>query len=351
MYAQKILMMIALKNLTKIYTHNGKTVHALDDITLDVAKGEIYGVVGQSGAGKSTLIRCVNLLEPPSSGFVMVDGRELTIMNAAELSAARREMGMIFQHFNLLSSRTVFDNIALPLELAGVGSSEIAQKIQPLLELTGLEDKAKHYPAQLSGGQKQRVAIARALSSEPKVLLSDEATSALDPKTTESILSLLQSINRELGVTILMITHEMEVVKSVCHRVALLEQGQLVETAEVDTFFADPQSELGKRFVAQSQHFDLPAHLADNLVDEEIGKYPLIKLAFIGSAVEKPVISHMSRQFDIDVNIVQAKVEHIRTTNLGLMVAELQGERTKIRAALEYLRTQPLSVEVLGYVK
>lgn len=343
--------MIELKDITKTYTHHGKSVNALDAVSLSIAEGDIYGVVGQSGAGKSTLVRCVNLLERPTSGTVTIGGRELTAMNAKDLLAARRDMGMIFQHFNLLSSRTVYDNIALPLELFGISKDEIAKKVKPLLELTGLEDKAKHYPAQLSGGQKQRVAIARALSNSPKVLLSDEATSALDPKTTESILSLLQSINRELGVSILMITHEMEVVKSVCHRVALLEYGQLVEVADVEDFFANPHSDLGKRFVAQSQHFDLPAHIADSLVDKNNGRSPLIKLSFIGSAVESPVISELTRKFDIDVNIVQAKVEHIRTTNIGLMVAELQGSADKTQAALDYLNTLPLSVEVLGYVK
>ncbi len=343
--------MITLQNLTKTYTHRGKSVNAIDDICLEIAKGDIYGVVGQSGAGKSTLIRCVNLLERPTTGTVSVDGRELTALSADQLLAARRDMGMIFQHFNLLSSRTVFDNIALPLELAGVDKAAIGKKIHPLLELTGLQDKAKHYPAQLSGGQKQRVAIARALSSEPKVLLSDEATSALDPKTTESILSLLQSINQELGVTILMITHEMEVVKSVCHHVALLEHGKLVEAAGVEAFFSSPQSALGKRFVAQSQHFDLPAHIAAQLVSAEQGDYPVVKIAFYGGSDEKPVISHLAREFHLDINIIQAKIEHIRTTNIGLMVAELMGAAAQTQQALDYLHTLPLSVEVLGYVR
>ncbi|PID64102.1 MAG: DL-methionine transporter ATP-binding subunit [Gammaproteobacteria bacterium] len=341
--------MIKLQNITKTYTHRGKRINALDAVTLDIAKGDIYGVVGQSGAGKSTLIRCVNLLERPTSGTITVDGRELTAMNAKALLSARRDMGMIFQHFNLLSSRTVFDNIALPLELAGLSRAEIAKKIQPLLELTGLQDKAKHYPAQLSGGQKQRVAIARALSSEPKVLLSDEATSALDPKTTESILSLLQSINQQLGVTILMITHEMEVVKSICHRVALLEHGKLVEVADVDSFFGNPQSDLGKRFVAQSQHFELPEHITSQLVPKAEGDYPVVKLAFYGGSEEKPIISHLAREFNLDINILQAKIEHIRTTNIGLMVAELMGEPEQTQRALDYLHTLPLSVEVLGY--
>ncbi len=348
--------MIDLKNITKTYTHRGKSVNALDNVSLHIESGEIFGVVGQSGAGKSTLIRCVNLLETPTMGNVIVDGKNLVSLSSAELLKARHQMGMIFQHFNLLSSRTVFDNVALPLELAGLSKAEIKAKVDPLLALTGLADKGEHYPAQLSGGQKQRVAIARALSSEPKVLLSDEATSALDPKTTESILALLKDINRTLGVTILMITHEMEVVKSICDKVALLEHGKLVEVADTDTFFANPQSDLGKRFVEQSQQFDLPPHIAETLSKREDGaslnvKNPVIKLAFHGNHVDTPVISDLSKKFGIDVNIIQAKVEHIRTTNIGLMIAELIGDDEQTQAALEYLTTLPLKMEVLGYVE
>lgn len=342
--------MITLENITKTYNHHGRSINALDDVTLTIERGEIYGIVGQSGAGKSTLVRCINLLEIPTRGVVTVDNREITALSASELLAARHDMGMIFQHFNLLSSRTVYANVALPLELAGKSEAEIAEKVNPLLELTGLSDKDKHYPAQLSGGQKQRVAIARALSSEPQVLLSDEATSALDPKTTESILTLLQDINRQLGVTIVIITHEMDVVKAICDKVALLENGKLVEVAEVDNFFAAPQSELGRRFVSQSQRFDLPAHIADTLNTDSNG-YPVVKLAFHGSHVDEPVISHLSREFNIDVNIIQAKVEHIRTTTLGLMIAELEGNSADTQRALAYLSSLPLQTEILGYVK
>lgn len=343
--------MIELKNITKTYTHKGRSIHALNEVSLSVAAGEICGVVGQSGAGKSTLVRCVNLLEVPSSGSVHVDSRELTQLSAKALLEARHDIGMIFQHFNLLSSRTVYGNIALPLELSGMDKAQIAEKVTPLLKLTGLTEKDQHYPAQLSGGQKQRVAIARALASEPQVLLCDEATSALDPKTTESILQLLRNINQTLGVTILIITHEMDVVKSVCDRVALLEHGKLVEHAEVDQFFADPQSDLGKRFVAQSQRFDLPAHIADKLDTNALNGNPVIKLAFHGSHVQDPVISTLAKQFDVDVNIIQANVEHIRTTNIGLMIAELLGTPDNTQQAIDYLHKQPLTMEVLGYVK
>ena len=240
--------------------------------------------------------------------------------------------------------------MSLPLELVNFSKTDIKEKVGSLLALTGLEDKSEHYPAQLSGGQKQRVAIARALSSEPKVLLSDETTSALDPKTTESILTLLKDINRKLGVTIFIITHEMEVVKSICDKVALLENGKPVEVAEVDQFFANPQSELGKHFVSQSQQFELPIHIAQNLVQRGIGKNPVVKLAFHGNHVDTPVISDLTKKFGIDVNIIKAKVEHICTTNLGLMIAELIGNDEQTQGALDYLSTLPLKMEVLGYV-
>ncbi len=335
--------MIELKNIVKTYHHNGKIIKAIDDISLSIETGEIFGIVGQSGAGKSTLVRCINLLEQPTSGNVIVDGKDITTLPAKELLKSRHEIGMIFQHFNLLSSRTVYENIALPLELAGKSKQEIAQKVQPLLELTGL--------SQLSGGQKQRVAIARALASNPKVLLSDEATSALDPQTTESILTLLKDINKKLGVTIVVITHEMDVVKAICDKVALLENGKLVEVAEVDTFFAEPQSDLGKHFVKQSQRFELPEHIADELIPYEAGCNTIIKLSFLGNNVDEPLISSLSKMFDVDVNIIQAKVEHIKETNIGLLIVELIGDNDKTKQAIEYIKELNLKVEVLGYVR
>ena len=340
--------MITLENLQKTYQHKGRDIHALNGVSLHVAPGEIYGVVGQSGAGKSTLIRCVNLLERPDSGRVIVAGQELTALAPAELLKARHKIGMIFQHFNLLSSRTVYDNIALPLELVGADKKTIAAKVQPLLTLTGLEDKAAYYPAQLSGGQKQRVAIARALAAEPQVLLSDEATSALDPKTTEDILNLLKDINEKLGLTILMITHEMEVVKKICHKVALIEGGQLVETADVDTFFTAPTSELGQRFVAQTQRFDLPDNYQQRLAAG--GSHPLVKIRFLGNKVDEPLLSTIARRFDVNVSILQAKIEQIGRTAIGLIIAEILGEPRQTAEAVAWLQTQPVTVEVLGHV-
>lgn len=341
-------LMILLKNISKTYTHQGKTIHALNGVDLHVKKGEIYGVVGQSGAGKSTLIRCVNLLERPSAGEIIVNGQNLLQLNQSALLQARRKIGMIFQHFNLLSNRTVFDNIALPLELIGESRESIEQKILPLLELTGLSDKRHHYPAQLSGGQKQRVAIARALSSSPDILLSDEATSALDPKTTEDILKLLKNINEQLGVTILMITHEMEVVKQICHQVALIEGGQLVETASVEQFFTNPQSALGKQFIAQIQNFELPAPYQARL--NPTGQYPIVKLRFHGKKVDEPLLSSLTKRFGVNVSIIQAKIEYIGHSTLGLLLAEIIGDETQTAQAIAYLQTLPVESEVLGYV-
>ena len=335
--------MISLAHITKTYAFKGQTVTALADVSLTVAPGEIFGVVGQSGAGKSTLIRCVNLLERPSSGTVHVHGQNLLELNEPGLLAARRKIGMIFQHFNLLSNRTVFANVALPMELAEGVSRD---RVWELLELTGLTDKAQHYPSQLSGGQKQRVAIARALANEPNILLSDEATSALDPKTTEDILQLLQRINRELGLTILLITHEMDVVKQICQRVALLDGGRLVETATVEDFFTAPRSELGKRFVAQSQQLKLPDSYAARLGPSG---QPLLQLRFVGAGVDEPLLSTLTKRFDVDVNIIQAKIEAIGTTTLGLLQAEIRGARAD--EALRYLQTLNLKMEILGYVE
>lgn len=343
--------MITLTNISKSYLHQGKILHALQDVSLQVARGEIYGIVGESGAGKSTLVRCINLLEKPSAGKVVVDNQCITSLSAAQLLAARHQMGMIFQHFNLLAQRTVYANVALPLELTGMSKRDIKTKVAPLLDMTGLADKQHFYPAQLSGGQKQRVAIARALASTPKVLLCDEATSALDPKTTESILALLKDINQQLGVTMVLITHEMDVVKSICDKVALLEAGKLVEVAAVGAFFANPQSALGQKFVEQSQKFELPSYIQQQLVGATAGALPIIKLVFQGGNVDAPVISNLARKFGVDVNIIQAKFEHIGNNRFGLLTAKLVGSSAQSQAALDYLADMSLKMEVLGYVK
>ncbi|MEQ6888305.1 methionine ABC transporter ATP-binding protein [Halomonas sp. CS7] len=349
--------MIRLHDVSKTYYPKGRSggpdaVTALKNANLHVPKGEIHGVIGLSGAGKSTLIRCVNLLERPTTGTVTVDGEELTALSGAALNQARHRIGMIFQHFNLLTSRTVFANVALPLELMGMKRAEIKERVMPLLELVGLADKARQYPAQLSGGQKQRVAIARALASRPKVLLCDEATSALDPHTTGSILELLRDINRQLGLTILLITHEMEVVKSICHRVSLISDGELVEEAEVGDFFTAPRTRLGRDFLNDFLELEPPQALIERL-EETPGpaSHPVVRLAFSGDAVSTPLISRLARECGVDVSILQAKVESIQDRTLGLMIAELMGPAEKTREALDYLESHDLQVEVLGHVQ
>ncbi|WP_300272798.1 methionine ABC transporter ATP-binding protein [Halomonas sp.] len=350
--------MIELHDVSKTYVLKGRgggiarTVPALKKIDFHVPAGRIHGVIGLSGAGKSTLIRCVNLLERPTTGTVTVDGQELTGLSRPALNQARHRIGMIFQHFNLLTNRTVFANVALPLELMGVKRAEIRERVTPLLELVGLADKASQYPAQLSGGQKQRVAIARALASRPKVLLCDEATSALDPQTTASILALLREINQQLGLTILLITHEMEVVKSICHRVSLISDGELVEEAEVGDFFTAPRTQLGREFLNDFLKLEPPRALIERL-EETPGthSHPVVRLAFSGDAVSTPLVSRLARECGVDVSILQAKVESIQERTLGLMIAELMGPAEKTREALAYLESHDLHVEVLGHVQ
>ncbi|HAI05488.1 MAG TPA: methionine ABC transporter ATP-binding protein MetN, partial [Pantoea sp.] len=250
--------MIKLENITKVFQQGNRTIQALSDVSLHVPAGQIYGVIGASGAGKSTLIRCVNLLERPTSGRVLVDGADLTALNERQLTQARRQIGMIFQHFNLMNSRTVAGNVSLPLELGNLSREQIKARVAELLELVGLSDKHDAWPANLSGGQKQRVAIARALASNPKVLLCDEATSALDPATTRSILELLKDINRRLGLTILLITHEMDVVKRICDQVAVISQGELIEKDSVSEVFSHPKTPLAQQFIQSTLHLDIP---------------------------------------------------------------------------------------------
>lgn len=344
--------MIKLTNITKRYGAGESAVHAVNNIDLEVAAGQIMGVIGESGAGKSTLIRCVNLLERPTEGRVYVDGQDLTAMSGTQLSRARRNIGMIFQHFNLLSSRTVFDNIALPLELAGASRADIKQRVNELLELVGLSHRANAYPKALSGGQKQRVAIARALAPAPKVLLCDEATSALDPQTTQSILALLKELNQRLGLTILLITHEMQVVKSICDRVAIINDGELVEQGEVAWFFANAKTELARRFIASTIHLEIPDEYQARLSPDPVaGALPLVRLGFTGDTVDTPLISILSRELHVDVTILSADIEYAGGVKFGFMLAELDGQPEQTRAAITYLQEHKIQVELLGYVR
>ena len=339
--------MIELLNLSKSFKTKNKTIHALSDVSLTVEKGEIFGVIGTSGAGKSTLIRCVNLLEKPNEGKVIVDNIELTKLSDAQLTLERRKIAMVFQHFNLLSSRTVFDNIAFPLELEGKSKSEIKEKVDSLLDLVGLKDKANDYPANLSGGQKQRVAIARALANDPKVLLCDEATSALDPATTKSILKLLKSINQKLNLTILLITHEMEVIKTICDKVAVIDHGKLAEQGNVEQIFTNPKQEITKGFIQSSLNVELPLVYQNSLSKIE-NNNPLVKFFINGNDDQSFVISNLFEKFQVKAKVISAQLEYVGNLSFGVLLVELQGE--KINEALAYLENEYSNTEILGYV-
>ena len=327
--------MITLSSVSKSFGRADSPVVALDAVSLEVARGEIFGVVGQSGAGKSTLIRTVNLLERPDSGTVTVDGRELTALGDTDLRAARRSIGMIFQHFNLLSSRTVRGNVELALEIAGVHSKERARRSSEILDLVGLADKAAAYPSQLSGGQKQRVGIARALASQPSVLLSDEASSALDPETTRSILQLIKTINAELGLTVLLITHEMDVVKTICDSAALLESGRIVEGGRLVDLISTPGSRLAHELFPLGEVVATPGAT-------------VIDITFSGGTADRPVIAQLARTHGLDVSILGAVIETIGGSQAGRTRLELPGSAAENEAAIADLRSQNLLVEVVA---
>ena len=345
--------MIKLNNITKIFTLPDKKLTALDNVSLHVPKGQICGVIGASGAGKSTLIRCVNLLERPTHGAVIIDDVDLTQLSDAELVKTRRQIGMIFQHFNLLTSRTVFENVALPLELENKSKAEIQEKTTALLALVGLSDKHNVYPANLSGGQKQRVAIARALASDPKVLLCDEATSALDPATTQSILKLLKEINRTLGITILLITHEMEVVKRICDQVAVIDKGRLIEQGTVSEIFSNPKTELAQEFISSTFHITLPEEYLENLSDtpKHAKSYPIIKFEFTGRSVDAPLLSQASKKFGVELSILTSQIDYAGGVKFGFTIAEVEGDEDAITQAKVYSMENNVRVEVLGYVQ
>ncbi|MFE8150382.1 methionine ABC transporter ATP-binding protein MetN [Brenneria goodwinii] len=343
--------MIELSNITKVFQQNGREITALANVNLHVPKGQIYGVIGSSGAGKSTLIRCVNLLERPTQGTVLVDGQDLTKLSENQLSQARRQIGMIFQHFNLLSSRTVFGNIALPLELDNTPKSEITRRVNELLDLVGLSDKHDAYPANLSGGQKQRVAIARSLASNPKVLLCDEATSALDPATTRSILTLLKDINRRLGLTILLITHEMDVVKRICDQVAVISDGCLIEQDTVGQLFSHPKTPLAQKFIHSTLHLDIPEDYVERMTPmQREGSVPLLRMEFTGQSVDAPLLSEVARRFNINNNIISAQMDYAGGVKFGIMLAEMHGQEADTLAAIKFLQDHHANIEVLGYV-
>ena len=346
--------MIKFSHVEKTYDSPAGPVPALKGIDLEIAKGEIYGIIGLSGAGKSTLVRCINMLERPTGGKVIVDGQDMTALSDSELREARKHIGMIFQHFNLLSSATVYDNIAFPLKLAGKSDSEIRSKVEPLLKLVGLEQKADQYPSQLSGGQKQRVGIARALASEPKVLLCDEATSALDPQTTKAILELIRDINRKLQLTVVVITHEMQVIKDICDKVAVIDKGVIAEEGTVLEVFTNPQQPITKEFISVLLSNDLPAAFRGGKVSHEPDPeaYMLLRLTFIGESADDPVIADMIRRFpDVETTLLFGNLDHIKSTPFGRMIIGLRGDSARVQAAMAYLDSRELKEEVIGYVK
>jgi D-methionine transport system ATP-binding protein len=343
--------MIKLSNVHKTYATRQGQVTALTDINLSVAPGEIYGVIGRSGAGKSTLIRCVNLLERPTQGVVEVNGQELTGLSPAALRQARQGIGMVFQHFNLLSTATVYDNIALPLRLLNKSSKEIDSAVVSLLTLTGLMDRQLSYPSQLSGGQKQRVAIARALATKPKVLLCDEMTSSLDPETTEAILELVKTISEQMKLSTLLITHEMGVIKKVADRVAVMDAGRIIEQADVVSLFKSPQSDIAKSFTESMINTDLPLRLHQQLTPERTpGAHAVLRVAFTGKAAAEPVINELIKRFKVQLNILQANLEFLRSDTIGMMIVTVWGEPEETDRVILALQQKGLTVEVLGYV-
>lgn len=343
--------MITFENITK--TYGGKThVQALKGISLTIHDGEIFGIIGKSGAGKSTLVRCINMLEKPTTGKVIIDDKELTAMSDSQLRAERKNIGMIFQHFNLLSSRTVFDNIAFPLELAGASKEVIRSKVDSLLELVGLTDRQFNYPSQLSGGQKQRVGIARALASDPKILLCDEATSALDPQTTKSILELLKDINKRLGITIVIITHEMAVIKEICDRVAVIEGGVIKEQGRVIDVFTNPQSKTMKEFVKSVINMELPEGIKKLGVTNQPSpdRDMLVRFRFKGAATNEPLVVNVARKFNLDVSVLYGNIDYIQDVPFGYLIVVIMGDMKAQTEAYSYIKTQPIESEVLGYV-
>ena len=341
--------MIEFTHVSKDFGSGEKMVRAVRDVSLTIQDGEIFGIIGFSGAGKSTLIRCINLLERPTNGTVVVDGKEMTALCPKELRLARRKIGMIFQHFNLMPSRTVFGNVAYPLQGQGLSKQTIQNKVRKLLKLVDIADKETAYPSQLSGGQKQRVAIARALANDPKVLLCDEATSALDPQTTKAILTLLKDLNQKLNLTIVMITHEMAVVKEICDHVAIMEHGQVVEQGEVFSLFADPKQPITQHFIRTTSNLQKIEELiaeGSPVVQLQPGEV-IVRLSYIQKNVSEPLISTLSQRFQISLNIIFADIEIVQDAPIGGTVAILSGEREQITKAMEYLIEKNVGVEVL----
>ncbi|TQR45507.1 methionine ABC transporter ATP-binding protein [Paenibacillus popilliae] len=341
--------MISLSNIRVTFDTGSQSVTAVQDVSLHVNASDVYGIVGYSGAGKSTLVRVINLLQRPASGSVEVNGQDLLALSPKELRAARRKIGMIFQHFNLMNSRTIYDNVDYPLKSSMLSKRERSQKVKDLLELVGLSDKLDAYPSQLSGGQKQRVAIARALANDPEILLCDEATSALDPKTTLSILELLKKLNQTLGLTIVLITHEMQVVKEICNKVAVMEDGRIIEQGDIVSIFSRPQNALTRDFINTATHIEQTL--------EKLSQHPslvqlknndiLCKISYIGDSTSEPIISALTARYRVTTNILYANVEILQQTPIGNLIVVMSGSTSDLEAALEYLQSIQVAVEMI----
>ncbi|HWR28577.1 MAG TPA: ATP-binding cassette domain-containing protein [Negativicutes bacterium] len=333
--------MINLQHITVTFADSLHPVSAVTDVSLKIETGEIFGIVGTSGAGKSTLLRTINLLQRPTGGHVLIEGTDITDYDGENLRKLRLQMGMIFQHFNLIHTKTVFDNVAFTLKAAGVGKTEIQERVPPLLELVGLADKTGAYPGQLSGGQKQRVGIARALANNPKILLCDEPTSALDSDTTNSILELLKDINRKTGITMVLITHEMAVVKKICDRVAVMSQAVAVEVDTVFNIFANPKADFTKQLIQHSNNFSLPERLLADI------KGKILRILYRGGGAEEPVISDTAQKYSVAVNILHGQIEYISDLPLGVLLVNINGAPAIVEEAISYIKSRVESVEVL----
>ena len=338
-----------LKNVSKIFSGKSGSVKALDNIDLDIRRGEIFGIIGMSGAGKSTLVRTLNRLEDVSAGEVLFEGSALGSLSQKELRQARQQIAMIFQHFNLLSQKTVIQNVMMPMKIAKYDKKLQRSRAEEMLRIVGLEDKADAWPNQLSGGQKQRVAIARALASDPEVLLSDEATSALDPQNTRSILKLLKKLNTELGITVVVITHEMDVIKEICDDVAVMEKGKIVEYGDVFSVFASPQSPVTKNFVESTSNLSKIYELLENddpLVRLKPGQ-SIVRFSYRQKTSAEALVSYISRKWDLDINIIFGNIEVVADSPIGGLVSVISGAAENIAAAMEYLRSINVGVEVI----
>ncbi|MGX9133066.1 methionine ABC transporter ATP-binding protein [Rummeliibacillus sp. JY-2-4R] len=336
--------MLEIQEVSKVYKTRKKIVTGVDHVSLTIGDGEIFGIVGYSGAGKSSLLRCINLLEQPTDGRILINGQDLTKLKGEKLRQARLKIGMIFQHFYLISQKTVGENIEFALKAAKIPKGEREKRVKELLEMVGLADKKDVFPAQLSGGQKQRVGIARALANNPSILLCDEATSALDPTTTTSILRLLKKINRELGITIILITHEMDVVKEICDRMAIMQDGKVIEEGSVYDIFAEPQKPLTKEFISSVVSFDIPQEIMQSVTGQ------VVKILFKGSVAGEGVISDMLQQFEVQGNFLHGTIEYIQERPLGIFLMELKGQVADINRSITYMESRGVTVEVLNDV-